>query len=129
MTEITKYIADDGKEFEDEDECRSYEFECKVNAVHGLKLWRTAPTTPTGYERVNCDNEGLRTADLCIIEDATALKVIKEAGEMYGYDVPTGVGMWYWDGNFNCDWMKWRDYEDAFNAFQFMRQQSDVVQS
>lgn len=119
MIEITKYIADDGKEFNDEGECRRYEFECKTKIVQGLKLWRITPTG--GYERVNCDVDGLEVAQLCIVEDVAALELIKAAW----YEVPTELGMWYWDGS---EWLNWEFYEEAFNAFQFMKQQSNIVQ-
>lgn len=125
MTEITKYIADDGKEFDDEDECCRYEFECKTKVTQGLKLWRT---TPTSYERVNCDEYGLHIADLCIIEDDAALALIKALGDEYKYDVPEELGMWYWNEDFGCGWTRWEDYEGVFNAFQFMKQQSNIVQ-
>ena len=39
MTEITKYIADDGKEFEDEDECLDYERGIKILKVYGFRAY------------------------------------------------------------------------------------------
>ena len=39
MKEITKYIADDGKEFEDEDECLDYERGLKIHKVYGFRAY------------------------------------------------------------------------------------------
>ena len=39
MKEITKYIADDGKEFDDEDECLDYERGIKIKKVYGFKAY------------------------------------------------------------------------------------------
>ena len=39
MTEITKYIADDGVEFDDEDECLDYERGIKILKVYGFKAY------------------------------------------------------------------------------------------
>lgn len=39
MTEITKYIADDGKEFDDEDDCLDYERGIKIKDIYGFKTY------------------------------------------------------------------------------------------
>ena len=39
MKEITKYIADDGTEFEDEDECLDYERTEKIKTMQGVKFF------------------------------------------------------------------------------------------
>ena len=39
MKEITKYISDDGKEFDDEDECLDYERGIKIKKVYGFKAY------------------------------------------------------------------------------------------
>lgn len=39
MKEITKYIADDGIEFDDEDECLDYERGIKIKKVYGFKAY------------------------------------------------------------------------------------------
>lgn len=39
MEVITKYIADDGKEFEDEDECLDYERGLKIHKVYGFRAY------------------------------------------------------------------------------------------
>lgn len=38
MTEVIKYIADDGTEFEDEQECVEYEFSCEAEKLEG-RVW------------------------------------------------------------------------------------------
>ena len=38
MTEIIKYIADDGTEFDDEQECVEYEFSCNAESMEG-RVW------------------------------------------------------------------------------------------
>lgn len=39
MEVITKYIADDGKEFDDEDECLDYERGIKIHKVYGFRAY------------------------------------------------------------------------------------------
>lgn len=38
MTEVIKYIADDGTEFDDEQECVEYEFSCEAEKLEG-RVW------------------------------------------------------------------------------------------
>ena len=124
MIEVTKYIADDGTEFENADECRRHELEVKMNKIKGLKLWREEGKN---YVRVNCDKVGLETATLCIIEDVTALECINTAGDEYGYIVPDDVGMWYWSEKFGGEWFKYKDFAQIFDAFKFMTSQMDTI--
>ena len=39
MTEVTKYIADDGKEFDYEDDCLDYERGLKIKEIYGFKAY------------------------------------------------------------------------------------------
>ena len=39
MTKVTKYIADDGTEFEFEDECLEYELKEKIKDIYGFKAY------------------------------------------------------------------------------------------
>jgi hypothetical protein len=39
MQEITKWVADDGKEFDDEYDCRVYEWNVRLNAVKDQMKW------------------------------------------------------------------------------------------
>lgn len=49
MTEITKYIADDGTEFEDEDECLDYERTSTMKAIKGVKFFSEDGKEITNY--------------------------------------------------------------------------------
>ena len=49
MTEVTKYIANDGKEFEDEDECLDYERTSTMKAIKGVKFFSEDGKEITNY--------------------------------------------------------------------------------
>lgn len=94
----TVYIADDGKEFDDECECQVYEFESSLNAIKiydkdGNKL-KDLLSEGTYYEAkkiiINTKEE-LR--DLHKIADYTGF---------CGYESITSVGIWIYDEDNEC---------------------------
>ena len=54
MTEITKYLADDGTEFEDEDQCLEYELRNK-------KFY--------GFVAYDCHKKKITIKDYCCLDD------------------------------------------------------------
>lgn len=116
MKEITKYIADDGKEFDDEDECLDYERGIKILKVYGFRAYdrQGKEIFPKDYVR-NMDDfnydacyikvENIRGweefEELCIDEFETCF--------YDGLDNISENGLYYKDDDHDC-WTSW-DYE------------------
>ena len=94
----TVYIADDGKEFDDECECQDYEFASSLNAIEiydedGNKL-KDLLSDDTYYEArkiiINTEKE---LSDLRLVADYTGF---------YGYERVTSAGVWIYDEDSQC---------------------------
>lgn len=84
MTEVTYYIAEDGKQFDDESECWKYEM--------SLKDWSCVEFFNEDLERLD-PNDGLEelyeySMHLHIINAERAKEVFRFLYEMYGFYTP-----------------------------------------
>ena len=106
MTEITKWVADDGEEFEDYDECREYEIGLELKAhKDAIHLWdyRKNP--------ISLHDEGdYEKAYYLLIETEPALNALENIASEYwsvqtpGNDGFSKPGLFVWDEDDDC-WM------------------------
>ena len=116
MTEVTKYIADDGKEFDDEDECLDYERGIKIHKGYGFKAYdlQGKEIFPKDYVRDMDDF----TYDVHYIR-VDNVKGWEEFEELCNYEFDTyfydglgsisQTGLYFKDDDHDC-WTNW-DYE------------------
>lgn len=119
MTEITKWIADDGKEFEDYDECRDYEIGLELkeisDAVH-LYDWQKRP--------LPLDESHLEDAHYIMIETRSAFNRLEELNdEHFSVNLPsnqgfTSPGLYFWDGDDD----EWKHLEEEITRLVEMRE-------
>lgn len=106
MERIIKYIASDGKEFSDADECMNYEINLfKPNEDELVLLDVSANVLPISFQNV-CDCEYMS------IKSHKALKYVEMIGEEYGYAVPDKCGNFFCD-NTSPSW--WSDVKKIFD--------------
>lgn len=108
MKEITMFQADDGKMFDDEDECRDYEHEVATKAVNGQIALFDMHRKPLSLLQAVDD------AFYARVDTEEALDWFKDALYDQGY---TSEGLeWYgkpdiyiWDRNetVNASWLSW----------------------
>lgn len=106
MKKIIKYIASDGKEFNDANECMNYEINLfKPNEDELVLLDASANVLPISFRNV-CDCEYMS------IKSHKALKYVEMIGEEYGYFVPSKCGNFFCDST-SSDW--WTDAQIIFD--------------
>lgn len=106
MEKIIKYIASDGKEFNDANECMNYEINLfKPNEDELVLLDASANVLPISFQNV-CDCEYMS------IKSHKALKYVEMIGEEYGYAVPNKCGNFFCDST-SSDW--WTDVQIIFD--------------
>lgn len=116
MTEITKYIADDGKEFDDEDDCLDYERSIKILKVYGFRAYdrQGKEIFPKDYVK----NMDYFTYDVYYIKVENIKgweefeKLCNDEFDTYFYDGLDSIsenGLYYKDDDYDC-WTNW-DYE------------------
>lgn len=109
MTEKTIYVADDGKEFNEEWDCRIYERECRINPLlksGTIVMWnrdkkRTTETDDAYYVSV---------------KSLPAARVLKDIFDEDGYECPCynswsgklEIGEFYYDGEYD----KWHSLDE-----------------
>lgn len=116
MKKITKYIADDGKEFDDEDDCLDYERGIKIKDIYGFKTYdrRGKEIFPKDY----VSDMNVFSYDVCYIrvenikgwEEFEKLCIDEFDTYFYnGLDEISEKGLYYKDDDSDC-WVNW-DYE------------------
>lgn len=116
MKKITKYIADDGKEFDDEDDCLDYERGIKIKDIYGFKTYdrQGKEIFPKDY----VSNMTVFSYDVCYIrvenikgwEEFEKLCIDEFDTYFYdGLDEISEKGLYYKDDDYDC-WVNW-DYE------------------
>ena len=90
------YIADDGKEFDDEFECEDYEWSLNHPRLNDIHIY-----DETDDElRDIFSEETYRCAEKIIVSDDETAKTLRDLGEYTGccgYDGVTGPGKWIYD--------------------------------
>ncbi len=120
MTEITKYLADDGTEFEDKDECLDYERKQKLGDLKGLKFYDSDFNELTIDQAENCE-QLISDAYYIKCTDGNDLDNFKEVlDEEYcgwsGFDCAgwrnvDREGLFFFDKDSDC-WMSWDEWYD-----------------
>lgn len=106
MEKIIKYIASDGKEFNNENKCMNYEINLfKPNEDELVLLDASANVLPISFQNV-CDCEYMS------IKSYKALKYVEMIGEEYGFFVPSKCGNFFCDST-SSDW--WTDAQIIFD--------------
>ena len=106
MEKISKYIALDGKEFDDVDKCADYEINLFIPDEKELILLNESlEVMPISVASV-CDCEYMS------IKSDKALKYVKMIGNEYGYAVPNKCGNFFCD-NTSPSW--WSDVKKIFD--------------
>lgn len=112
MKEITKYIADDGTEFEDEDECLDYERTEKMKTIKGVKFFFENGKEISDYE--NFEDLLDRTFFIRITDkddfDKFEEMLYNEISYYYGTDgwrdLENEIGLFFYDKDLDR-WMNW----------------------
>ena len=106
MVKVTKYIALDGKEFNDAHMCADYEINLFIpNESELVLLNESLDVLPISIKSV-CDCEYMS------IKSDKALKYVEMIGKEYGYAVPDKCGSFFCD-NTSPNW--WSDVQKIFN--------------
>ena len=106
MVKVSKYIALDGKEFNDAHMCADYEINLFIpNESELVLLNEFLDVLPISPKNV-CDCEYMS------IKSDKALKYVKMIGNEYGYAVPNKCGNFFFD-NTSPSW--WSDVQEIFN--------------
>ena len=128
MKEITKYIADDGKEFDDEDECLDYERGIKIHKVYGFKAYdrQGKEIFPKNY--VSDMDDFVYDACYIRIENIKGWEEFEELcndefGTYFydGLDSISETGLYFKDDDHDC-WINW-DYE--YEKLRIIRKKMD----
>lgn len=116
MTEITKYIADDGKEFEDEDECLDYERGIKVLKAYGFRVYDRQGKEIFPKDYVKDMDEFSYDAYYIKVENIRGWEefedLCNDEFDTYfydGLDEISETGLYFKDDDHDC-WTNW-DYE------------------
>lgn len=99
MITIKRYIADDGKEFDNEYECEKYEHSLKIKKC-SLKFYNKETILLSQENIENC----LEDCYYLSIPDLDSLELVKRISDYYGYCVPDSCGNWFYDDATN-DWI------------------------
>ena len=106
MVKITKYIALDGKEFNDAHMCADYEISLFIpNESELVLLNESLDVLPISPKNV-CDCEYMS------IKSDKALKYVKMIGDEYCYSMPNKCGNFFYD-NTSPSW--WSDVKKIFD--------------
>lgn len=123
MMEITKYVADDGTEFDDEYDCREYEWQQKFDSITQFVLldhkhYRLDPIKSSSYE----------DAWFIFIPNEIAYQQLQRAWDddlveahcpKFLYDNAPKFGLWAYDEGINRD-EGWYHVGDYIQRFQTM---------
>ena len=106
MVKVTKYIALDGKEFNDEDMCVDYEINLFIPDENELVLLNES------LENLPISVKSVIDCEYISIRSDKALKYVEMIGEEYGCAVPDKCGSFFCD-NTSPSW--WSDVKKIFN--------------
>ena len=129
MKEIFMYVADDGKMFDDEDECRDYEYEVTTKAIEERIALFSESRKPLPLNRQAVDD-----AFYARIDTEEAFDWFYDQLETAGY-TPNGL-IWYgkpdiyiWDKDNKIDntWVSWNKIVEGMNEERNALIQSGIL--
>lgn len=113
MTEetITRYVAEDGKVFDDEDECREYE-----GSLHAGDVSFFTYSDDVIKQLLPTISECILTCDIIVIKTIEGASWVQESCYEWGIKSPFGNGREFKAGIFvyNKDTDRWDDWEEYF---------------
>ena len=116
MTEITKYVADDGTEFDFEDECLEYELKGKIRDIYGFTVYdcNGKEIKPEDYRDLDCFVGEARYIKITNIKGWDEFSDLCEENDVYFYDGMDDFcekGLYYFDDDHDY-WLNWdAEYE------------------
>lgn len=108
---IYKYQANDGKMFDDEDECLRYELEQTVN--NSRFVIYNAYGEEMNILDVGAD-DALNNAEYVTVESEEDLAAYNNLCECYGYREIKSTGHWYYD-HYTDEWKRYEDLSEKLN--------------
>lgn len=126
MTEITKYMADDGTEFDFEDECLEYELEQKVKGIYGFKAYdcNGKEIKPSNYRDLDCFVSEARYIKVTDIKGWNEFSELCEESDVYFYDGMDDIcekGLYYYDEDHDY----WENWEHEYEKLRAIRRKYD----
>ena len=126
MTEeiIKRYIADDGKVFDDEYECREYEGSLYEDDVSFY--CKSCTTEKITFTKLQTTENNVGNCDVIIVKSIKGAEWVKHAGYEYGTctpfdrNRPQKTGIFIYNGN-NDEWDDWEEY------FKSMTEQNEML--
>ena len=114
MKIITKYVANDGTEFEFEDECLDYEFKGTIREIYGFTVYdcKGKEIKPDEYRNLDCFVSEARYIKITDIKGWNAFTDLCEEQDVYFYDGMDDFyekGLYYFDDDHDY-WLNW-DFE------------------
>jgi hypothetical protein len=122
MTEITKYMADDGTEFDFEDECLDYELKAKVRGIHGFTVYdcNGKEIKPTDYRDLDCFVSEARYIKITDIKGWDDFSDLCEENDVYFYDGMDDFcerGLYFFDDDHDY-WINWDSEYEKLRAIR-----------
>jgi hypothetical protein len=126
MTEITKFVADDGTEFEFEDECLEYELKAKVKDTYGFTVYDCygKEIKPADYRDLDSFIDEARYIKITDIKGWDAFSDLCEENDVFFYDGMDDFcerGLYYFDDDHDY-WVSW---EAEYEKLRVIRRKMD----
>jgi len=119
MIEKTVYVANDGKEFDDEDECVEYEAQTEFSDIlQSITFYSEQGEVISFDNDINSFQIALDDANFILIPSYLRDKRIeyfnnKVMGELYGKEFPTATGLYRWNWD-NEEWISFTTETQQF---------------
>lgn len=122
MEVITKYLANDGTEFEFEDECLDYELKGKIRDIYGFTAYdcNGKEIKPEEYRDLDCFVSEARYIKVTDIKGWDAFSDLCEEQDVYFYDGMDDFyekGLYYFDDDHDY-WLSWEHEYEKLRAIR-----------
>lgn len=124
MTEITKYIADDGKEFDNEDDCLEYEKGIEIKKAYGFKAYDRQGKEIFPKDYISDINDFIYDVYFIKVENIKGWEEFEELCndefDTYfydGLDEISETGLYFKDEVFD-GWMSWDEQYDKLREIR-----------
>ena len=126
MEVITKYVADDGTEFEFEDECLDYELKEKMKGIYGFKAYDSSAREihPSDYDDLDdfaTDMMFLKVTDVKGWEKFMDICDEKRVYFVDGVDEICEKGLFFFDEDHDY----WTSWEAEYEKLRVIRRKMD----
>lgn len=122
MKVITKYLANDGTEFEFEDECLDYELKGKIREIYGFTVYdcNGKEIKPDEYRDLDCFVSEARYIRITDIKGWNTFTDLCEEQDVYFYDGMDDFyekGLYYFDDDHDY-WLNWDSEYEKLRAIR-----------